>query len=147
MASEAEWSLGDYVMIGDGATPTEGFDRIPEMRVITPNWGTLEKVNVTTHDSTPPFRDRITTFAGDNTIQLEGNYLPHDTIQRAVEDLKISGTKRNFKLVVTADDGDVIYTGEAFVTAFNFTSDSADARRLSITIEPTGAWPRADAPS
>jgi predicted secreted protein len=142
MASNAEWSFGDYVEMGDAGTPTEVFDRIPEMAVINPNFGTLDKVDVTTHDSTAPFRDKITTFMGDAKITLQGNFLPNNAIQLRVENARNAGVKRNFRYVVDASDGQVIYAGQAFVSAFNSTSDVQDARRLTIELEVTGAWPR-----
>ena len=142
MASNAEWSLGDHIEMGDGATPTEGFDRVPEVRNITFNRGTRTRADVSSHDSTPPFRDNVPTFFEGGQITIEGNYLPHDTIQRAMEDKAESDTATNFKIIVEADAGNVTWSGQAFVTSFTPTLNFEDARRFSATLDLTGAWPR-----
>lgn len=143
MASNAEWSLGDHIEMGDGATPTEGFTRIPEIKTINFTLGTRTKVDTTSHDSTAPFKDQLPTFLEGGTITLSGNYLPGNSIQTTLEGHRADGAPTNFKLVIDVLDGHTYtYTGKGWVTAFNTTHDAEDARRLSVTIDPTGAWVR-----
>lgn len=142
MASNAEWSLGDHILMGNGATPVETFTRIPEVRNITFNRGTRDRVDVSSHESTPPFRDDISTFFSGGSITLDGNYLPSSVIQQAFEDLAESDVKTNFRVVITVDAGDVIWAGQGRVASFTPTMNFEDARRFTATINLTGFWDR-----
>src|SRR5688572_28181737 len=116
MASDAEWSLGDHILMGDGATPVEAFTRIPEVRNITFNRGVRTRVDTSSHDSTAPYRDNVPTFFEGGQITLDGNYLPSNAIQQALSLRAESDTPTNFRIVVTEDAGDVIWAGQGYVT-------------------------------
>lgn len=142
MASDAEWSLGDHILMGDGATPTETFNRIPEVRNIVFNRGTRTRVDTSSMDSTPPYRDNIPTFFEGGQLTIDGNYLPGNAIQQAAENKSELDDPTNFRVVITEDAGDVIWAGKGYVTAFNPTLNFEDARRFSMTVDLTGAWVR-----
>lgn len=141
MSSNVEWALGDHMEYGDGGSPTETFTLIPEIRSISFNLGTRTLVDTTHHESTAPFRDNIATFLEGGTIQLEGNLLPGNAAQEAIEAMRANDLATTFRRVITMENGNIRrYTGKARVTAFNSNHDAADARRLSITLAPTGEW-------
>jgi hypothetical protein len=142
MASDAEWSLGDFIEIGDGATPTEIFTRIPEVRNITFNRGTRTRVDTSSHDSTKPYRDNVPTFFEGGQLVLDGNYLPNNSIQQMVEDRSESDLATNFKVKIEDGAGQVVWSGKGFVTSFNPTMNFDDARRFAATIDLTGQWVR-----
>ncbi len=141
MASDAEWSLGDHVEMGDGEI-IEGFDRIPEVRTVTFSIGTRTRVDVSSHDSTAPFRDNIATFLEDGTITLEGNYLPENAIQQALENHRSDDNPTTFRVVFEQDEGDVVWQGKARVLSVQPTSQFEDARRFTANLATTGLWSR-----
>lgn len=142
MASEAEWALGDEIRIGDGATPTEAFTEIPELRNIAFNRGTRTKVDTTHHQSIAPYRDNIATFLENGQITAEGNFLPSNAVHMSLETKLADDTPTTFQYVIHAELGDVIYQGKAWVSQVNPNSNYDDARRLSLVLDMTGAWPR-----
>jgi hypothetical protein len=141
MASDAEWSLGDHVEMGDGEV-IEGFDRIPEIGNITFSLGQRTRVDVSSHDSTPPFRDNIATFLEDGTITLQGNYLPENAIQQALENARSDDDPTTFRVVFEQNEGDVVWQGKARVLSVQPTSAFEDARRFTANLATTGFWER-----
>lgn len=139
--SDAEWALGDAIEMGDGATP-EVFSEIPELRNIQFNRGNRTKADTTNHQSTKPYRENVATFLENGQITADGNYLPHNQILMDLE-LKLgASTPSNFRYVIHALDGDVVFQGKAYVAQVNPTSNYDDARRVSLILDMTGAWPR-----
>lgn len=143
MASDAEWAQGDELRMGDGATPVEGFTEIPELINIAFNRGTRTKVDTTHHQSVRPYRDNIATFLENGQITADGNFLPNNAVHMALEGHLDDDLPTTFQYVVHAvNGGDVIYQGKAWVSQVNPNSNTDDARRLSLVLELTGAWPR-----
>ena len=141
--NDAEWCLGDAVEMGDGASPVEAFTEIPGIKNIDFNLGSRTLADTTTHMSTRPFPDNVATFLQGGNITLTGNNLPLNTVQQAVEAKRADDLPTTFRYVMNMTDGRTIrFTGKARVTAFNPNSNADDARRLSITLAPTGAWIR-----
>jgi len=139
--TDAEWSIGDSIEYGDGAEPTESFNEIDGIKDISFNLGTRTLADTTTHQSTPPFRDNVATFLEGGTIQLAGNFLPMNASQQEIESKRADDLATSFRYNIFMADGHIRRcTGQARVTAFNPTSNAEDARRLSITLAPTGAW-------
>lgn len=142
MASEAEWALGDEIRMGDGQTPVETFTEIPELRNIAFNRGTRTKVDTTHHQSVAPYRDNIATFLENGQITADGNFLPNNATHMALEGHLDDDLPTTFQYVIHDTAGDVIYQGKAWVSQVNPTSNFDDARRLSLVLDMTGAWPR-----
>lgn len=142
MASLAEWSLGDHIEMGDGATPLETFQRIPEARNIQFNLGARTRVDTSSHDSTAPFRDNIATFREEGTITFDGNYIPGNAILQSLENKIAADATTTFRMVFEEDAGDVVWQGEARVLSVVPTSNFEDARRYTATLATTGLWSR-----
>ncbi len=144
--TDAEWSLGDEMQYGDGGSPTETFTEIDGIKDIDFGLGSRTLADTSSHQSTRPFRDNVATFLEGGSITLSGNSLPQNASQQAIEAKRDDELASTFRYVMHMANGqDVIYTGKARVTAFNPNSHAEDARRLSITLTPTGAWVRSTA--
>jgi len=139
--TDAEWSIGDSMEYGDGAEPTEAFNEIDGIKDISFNLGQRTLADTTTHQSTPPFRDNVATFLEGGSITLAGNFLPLNASQQAIEAMRANDLPTSFRYNVFMADGHIRRcTGLARVTSYNPTSNAEDARRLSVTLAPTGAW-------
>lgn len=142
MASNAEWAQGDEVRMGNGATPTEAFTEIPELIDISFNRGTRAKADTTNHQSVRPYRDQVATFLENGQITANGNFLPNNAVHMDLEGHLADDLPTTFQYVIHATDGDVIYQGKAWVSQVNPDSKTADARRLALVLDTTGAWVR-----
>lgn len=139
--TDAEWAIGDSMEYGDGTTPTENFTEIDGIKSIDFNLGSRTLVDTTTHQSTPPFPDNVATFLQGGSITLSGNNLPMNASQQAIEAKRADDLPTTFRYNLFMADGHIRRcTGKARVTAFNPNSNADDARRLSITLAPSGAW-------
>lgn len=141
MPDVAEWSIGDAMEYGDGGSPTETFTEIDGIKDIDFGLGSRTIVDTSTHQSTPPYPDNVATFLSGGSITLSGNFLPENATQQAIEAKRVDDLPSTFRYVCNMANGDIRRcTGQGRVTAFNPNSHAEDARRLSITITPTGAW-------
>ena len=141
--TDAEWCLGDEMEYGDGGSPTETFTEIAGIKNIDFNLGSRALVDTTTHQSTRPYQDNVATFLQGGTITLTGNNLPENASQIAVQGKLADDLPTTFRYTMNMSSGKQIhFTGKARVTAFNPNSNADDARRLTISLAPTGAWPR-----
>jgi predicted secreted protein len=96
--SLAVFAKGTQLKVGDGATPTEMFTLIPEVRSITGPSMSAETIDVTSHDTPGGFRDKIQGLKDWGTLSFEMLWAPSHTQHQQLFDDYISGEVRNYTL-------------------------------------------------
>ncbi len=138
--SDAIASLGTLLKIGDGATPTENYTTIAEVRDIS---GPALKANteeVTHHGSTGGWEEHIPTTLSAGEVTFELNFIPTNATQSytsgLVKDYK-NKTKRNFQMVFP-DAGNTTWQISAYVTGFEPKAPVKGVLRADVTLMITG---------
>lgn len=142
--SEGSWAIGCKFQYENPSSPGV-FINFPEAVNITRNMGTRENIDLTNHDSTPPFEEFVKGIATGAVLDITFNSLINNTanaiIQQDLEDIWLSETSNGFRIVLN----DVALTGylfEGFLQNVSVTHNTRDAHRGSMTIACTGAWTR-----
>lgn len=78
MASNAWWAYGSSFKLGDGATPTEAFTAVAEIKDIDGPNLTRDSIETTSQDSTDGWREYIPGWRDGDTITVQANWLPSD---------------------------------------------------------------------
>lgn len=97
-ATNAKAGFGTLLKRGDGATPTEGFTIIPEVKDI--NGGALRQMfEDATHQESPgAFEEFVPTVRQVSDITFTCNMLPNDSVHAAMRSDILLGTKRNYRV-------------------------------------------------
>lgn len=135
-------SFGTLLQIGDGATPTEGWTTVAEVRDITGPSLELGTEDVTSHSSSSGWREFVTTLLGGGEVTFEINFTPTGATHRNQAggllyqfEQKI---RRNWR--IQFPDGSStrwVFTG--YVTSFEVNAPTEGALTASVTITLTGA--------
>jgi predicted secreted protein len=96
--SLAVFAKGTQLKVGDGATPTEAFTLIPEVRSITGPSMSAETIDVTSHDTPGGFRDKIQGLKDWGTLSFEMLWAPSHAKHQQLFDDYISGAVRHYSL-------------------------------------------------
>lgn len=140
MSSVALSAFQTLVQIGDGATPTEGFTTIAELRNISGPSMSADVIDVTTHNTSTPFRRFISGLIDGGEINLDINFVPQDPTHSYSTGLLsdfLNRTRRNFALVFP-DEGSTTWIFPGIITNFETNSDPADVLMGSVTIKIAG---------
>lgn len=138
--SNAIAGFGTLLQIGDGATPTENFTTIAEVRDISGPALALNTVEVTHHGSPGHFAEFVGTTLSGGEVTFTINFLPTHPTHNAATGLladMLSRTVRNFQLVFP-DPGATTWSFSALVTAFTPAEPVQDALTASVTLQITG---------
>jgi predicted secreted protein len=98
--SQAIFAKGSQLKVGDGATPTELFTLIPEIRTISGPTMSAEQIDVTSHDTPGGFRDKIQGLKDWGVLNCEMLWVPSDLQHKQLFDDYVAGTVRNYQLTV-----------------------------------------------
>lgn len=137
--SNAHAAHGTLLQIGDGATPTEGFTTIAEVKDIDLGLA-QEPIEVTNHSSTDGWRERIGGLLDGGEVTFEVNFLPADDTQDFPAGLlkdMVDRTKRNFKVVFT-DTANTEWLIPALVSSFEPSAPVDGALTASVTLTAAG---------
>lgn len=138
--SNAVFGQGTLLQIGDGGSPTETFTTIAEVTEISGPSLALDVIDVTSHDSTGGWREKIGGLLDGGEVTFTINYLPsnatHNATTGLLRDLK-NRTKRNFKLVFP-DAGSSTWSFTALVTSFEPSEPIDDRLTADVTLSITG---------
>jgi hypothetical protein len=104
MPSQAFAGRSSQLQRGDGATPTEVFSTIAEVRKITRSGSKADLADVTNMDS-GNYREFLPTLLDAGEIALEGNYIPSDITQGLLQADFDGQAKHNWKIVLPAARG------------------------------------------
>lgn len=139
MATAAKSSFGTFLKLGNGAT-SETFATIAEVRDIKGPKMKLDTEEVTSHDSTDGWVERIGTLLDGGEITFDINWLPGNATQSFSAGLlkdMVGRTLRNFQLVVPAA-ATLTWTIPALVTGFEPDLPVKGRQGASITLTLTG---------
>lgn len=139
--SNAVPSFGTFLKIGDGVSPPdESFTTIAEVKNITGPSMSGNVVDVTTHSTGVPWRDKIVTLLDAGEISFDINFIPtaatHSYTSGLVKDFK-NRTKRNFVLVFS-DSASTTWAIAAYVSKFACTETVDGVITGAITLTITG---------
>ena len=134
-------SFGTLLKIGDGATPTEAFTTIAEVRDISGPALGLDTEESTNHSSTGGWEESVATILRSGEVTFEINFDPvgatHDDATGLIKDMT-DKTLRNFELVFP-DAATTTWSFAAYVTGFEPAAPVAGKLSASVTLKPSGA--------
>lgn len=130
--------IGTLLKVGDGATPTEAFTTIAEVKSISGPSETRDTLDVTNMDSPNQYKEFVATLIDGGTISCDINFIGDNTTQNGLRTDMLAGTARNFQLLM-ANTGASLYAFTAFVTEFSPSFDVESIVTASISMKITGA--------
>lgn len=135
-ASTATSGFGTLLKVGDGASPTEAFTTILEVKSI--NGPTLQAgIAESTHMESPSnTREFLPTLIDPGEVSFDANFLPAATTQDGLFDDLAARTQRNWQLVWT-DTAPTTYSFAGYVTGFQPRAEMEGPLTVSITIKLT----------
>lgn len=135
---KAYFAIDTHLQIGDGATPTEGFDTIPGVGSITGPGQTRDTIDVTSHSSSGGYREYIGGLRDGGELSFDLFWLWTDDTQNALEDAYNSDDTVNFRVVYDFTPNDEYDQFAGLVTDLSKASPVDGAATRSCTIKITG---------
>lgn len=135
--SSAVSSFGTLLKIGDGATPSENFTTIAEVRDISGPEYTRDTEEVTNHSTVGGYKEYIATLKDGGDVSFDLNFF-QDTTHEALWDDYEAGTVRNFQIVFTVPSGDDTLTFAGIITSVGHSMPVQGVLTRSVTIKVTG---------
>lgn len=105
---------GTQLQAGDGGSPTETFQTIPEVRNISGPSMQADEVDFTNMDTVGSYKDFKQGLKDWGSVQFEVNWIPSDSLHQQIFDDYVSGDIRNYKMILP-DGGSTTFTFAAFV--------------------------------
>lgn len=133
-------AFGTLLKIGDGATPTENFTTIAEVRDISGPSLSLDTEDTTSHSSTGGWEDAVGTILRSGEVTFDIGYQPSETTHNATTGLLAdmrNRVRRNFQLVFP-DASSTTWSFTALVTGFQPGAPVGGSLTASITLKPVG---------
>ena len=93
------FAKGTQLMVGDGVTPTEGFDLIEGVRSITGPAMSAESIDITSMDTPGGFRDHMQGLKDWGALSFELLWDPSNAQHQQLFDDYVSGEIRHYKLI------------------------------------------------
>lgn len=134
-------AFGTALEMGDGATPTELFAEIAQVKTISGPGLKLDTEGVTTHDSTDAWEEVVPTVLRSGEISLDIVYDPADATHDATTGLASKMESKdvvNFKLIFP-DTANTTWELAAVVTGFEPDAAVDGMLAASVTLKITGA--------
>lgn len=138
--TNATAGFGTLLKVGDGATPTEGFTTLAEVKDITGPTLAHDTEEVTHHQSPGRFKEKIATLIDGGEVSFALNYLPQNPTQSVSAGLlkdMIDHTVRNIKIVLP-DAGSTEWILPCIVTAWEPEMPVGSSFDASVTLEVAG---------
>ena len=133
--SQAIFAKGSQLKAGDGATPTEVFTLIPEIRQITGPSMSAEQIDVTSHDTPGGFRDKIQGLKDWGTLTCEMLWVPNNVQHLQLFNDYVAGTIRHYTLTVPdADETTLNFSGFVGNNPTSIPFDGALTKSVEIII-------------
>lgn len=129
-------SNGTVLKIGDGATPTEGFTAIAEIKDIKGPSASVGTEEVTHQGSSAA--EFVATVLDNGEVTFDVNLDPTDTTHAALYDGMEAKELTHFQLILT-DDGATQYNFAAYITKFERDMKVKGVLGASITLKISGA--------
>jgi len=114
-----------------------GYQTVAGARNITGPGGTVEQIDVTSHDTIGNFRERISGLQDPGELSAEVNFDPNDATHVQLLSDKNAGTERKWRVRWNAGGSFFHMWANAFVTEFTPDSpvDSQLNARLTVTLK------------
>lgn len=132
--------FGTLLKIGDGATPTEGFTTIAEVKDIGGPKLKADTAEATSHSSTDGWDEAIATILRGGEVPFDVNWIPtnatHSLSTGILKDFN-ARTRRNFKIVFP-DAGNTTWQFSAIIVGFEVEAPVNGILKSSITLKITG---------
>lgn len=135
MSANALESQGMKIQIGDGATPTEAFTDIPEVKTFNGPNGSASIIDATDLSSTA--KEKRMGLQDHGQLQFTVNFLPSNTNHALLMTAKSDRQARNFKLIFT-DTPSTTWSFAAFVTSVAISGGVDGIVEGNVTLEITG---------
>jgi predicted secreted protein len=137
--SNAVKAFGTFLKIGDGAG-SESFTTIAEVKSINGLKMSAKQEDVTSHSSTDPWRQFISTLIDGGTVAFGINFIPTEATQDysagVLRDF-VNRTRRNFELVFP-DGGSTTWGFPANIQDFGVDAPVDGVLSASITLKVAG---------
>lgn len=137
-ATQAKSGFGTLFQRGDGATPTEAFTTVAEIKNIRGPEEILETVDATHMESPQGFRERVTTLLDAGQIVLAMQFVPGDTSQNNIRNDQRNKVRRNFRIVFPG--ASLRFEGQGYVTNIGNEYPLDNVMTRDTTIQCTGPW-------
>lgn len=141
MAGLGRWAFGTLLQIGDGATPTEAFATVAEVKDIDGPEVSLDTEDITPHDAVGGWEEIIPTILRSGEVSFDLNFVPantqHGDFSNGLMGLAKTRTLRNFKLVLPTDP-EYEWAFSAYVVRMGHAYPVAGAMNASVTLKITG---------
>jgi len=137
-ATQGTSGFGTLLKRGDGASPTEAFAAVAEVKNISgPNLST-ETIDATHMESPNAFREMLPSFKSSGEVTFTVNFLPGATNHTDVLGDYDDRTLRNWTLVFP-DTGATTWGFSGYVTGFQPSATIDDVLSADVTITISGA--------
>jgi predicted secreted protein len=141
MGGLGQWAFGTLLQVGDGATPTESFTTIAEVRDITGPEISMDTEDITPHDAADGWEEFIPTILRSGEVTFDVNFVPsnatHGDTSGGLINLLKNRTLRNFKMVLPTTPT-YTWSFAAYVTGFRNSEPVGGALAASVTLKPSG---------
>lgn len=128
--------LGGQFQLGDGATPTENFTTISQVKHVDFGSSKVQTEEVTSADNTDAARRFVSTLydAGDVSVDIFWN--PQDTTHQSLRTAFLNRGSHNFKCINPAGLGTYSFAG--IITAFDVKEQIDKPTELSVKVKISG---------
>lgn len=138
--SNAFWVYGSSLQMGDGATPTENFTTVAEVKDITPPPFSRDSIEVTNQDSSGGWREFIAGWRDGGELTFEVNWLPTNATQDQNTGLVaqfLDDDNHNYRVILPDAIATISFAGH--ITNIEGDLPLEDAGTASVTIKVSGA--------
>jgi len=130
---------GSQLQLGDGESPEE-FTAIPGLKDFEfPRIGTIDDVDVTTHDSPDGYKEYIPGLKEAGDFDVEIVWDPDDEVHAELEDMADARETRNFRAVDPASN---TYEFSAYIRELTLGMPVGEAYTASMALRLAGAVTR-----
>lgn len=138
--TQAKAGFGVKFYIGNGATPTEVFTKLAELRAFTPPDVTLGTADATHMESDGAFGEDVATILRGGDASVVFNLVQGDATQALLRAAQASRLPVNFRAVLPGDAERFEFA--AHVTSVGHATPMDGTMTLSATLKPTGTVAR-----
>ena len=136
MSANALESQGIVIAIGDGATPTEVFTSIPEVKTFSFGTGSAAVIDVT--DLSSAAKEKRMGLQDWGQLTMTINYIPKNAQHALLLTAKGDRQARNFRVTFTDGPSPTVYAFSAYVLSLPVTGSVDGVIESNVTLEITG---------
>jgi hypothetical protein len=137
MSTAALEAQGMLLQIGNGASPTESFASISEIKTFSGPGGSASVIDVT--DLSSVAKEKRLGLADEGQLSFTINYIPKNTQHTLLRTNRDNRTLTNFKLKFTDSSPVSTWSFAAYVQGFSVSGAVDAVVEATITLEITGA--------